>query len=172
MTDAELIAFVNNLNCSLTRKQLLSTALSLVGKVPYFWGGKSEPGWNDAWNTPRLVTAAGSSTTGTIRPYGMDCSGFSDWVYKTALGVTLHAGGLGQWDNSRRIQASELLPGDLGFLLNSDGSDWTHVLLFAGYDETGRRLWVHCTAGSGVILNTPSYEGRLILRRPTVAVLG
>lgn len=159
LTDTELVSFVNNLNCSLTRKQLLSTALSLVGKVPYFWGGKSEPGWNDAWNTPRLVTAAGSSTTGTIRPYGMDCSGFSDWVYKTALGVTLHAGGHGQWDNSRRIQASELLPGDLGFLLNSDGSDWTHVLIFAGYDKTDQRLWVHCTAGSGVVLNTPSYEG-------------
>ena len=92
--------------------------------------------------------------------------------YHDSLGVTLHAGGHGQWDNSRRIQASELLPGDLGFLLNSDGSDWTHVLIFAGYDENGQRLWVHCTAGSGVILNTPSYEGRLILRRPTVAVLG
>lgn len=60
LTDAELIAFVNAQSCSPMRKHILTTALSLVGKVPYFWGGKSAPGWNDAWNTPRLVTSAGS----------------------------------------------------------------------------------------------------------------
>ena len=76
LTDAELIAFVNSLSCNDTRKHIVTTALSLVGKVPYFWGGKSEAGWNDEWNTPKLVTAAGSSSTGTIRPYGLDCSGF------------------------------------------------------------------------------------------------
>lgn len=69
LTDAELIAFVNAQSCSPMRKHILTTALSLVGKVPYFWGGKSAPGWNDAWNTPRLVTSAGSPTTGTIRPF-------------------------------------------------------------------------------------------------------
>ena len=31
-------------------------------------------GWNDTWGTLRQVTAAGSSTTGTYRPYGLDCS--------------------------------------------------------------------------------------------------
>lgn len=39
LTDAELIAFVNRQNCNATRKHILTTALSLVGKVPYFWGG-------------------------------------------------------------------------------------------------------------------------------------
>ena len=90
LTDAELIAFLNKQNCNATRKHIVATGLSLVGKVPYFWGGKSPPGWNDEWNTPKLVTAAGSSTSGTIRPYGLDCSGFSDWVYKTAVGVSLY----------------------------------------------------------------------------------
>ena len=36
LTDAELIAFVNRQNCNATRKHILSTALSLVGKVPTF----------------------------------------------------------------------------------------------------------------------------------------
>ncbi len=36
LTDAELIAFVDRQNCSAARKQVLTTALSLVGKVPYF----------------------------------------------------------------------------------------------------------------------------------------
>ena len=58
------------------RRAVLETACRLVGKVNYFWGGKSLVlGWDDRWGTLRQVTAAGSSTTGTYRPYGMDCSG-------------------------------------------------------------------------------------------------
>lgn len=166
LTDAELIAFVNSQNCNETRKHILTTALSLVGKVPYFWGGKSAPGWNDEWNTPKLVTAAGSSTTGTIRPYGLDCSGFSAWVYSTAMGVSIGAGCNGQYPNTDAISASELLPGDLGFLADDDG--WGHVLIFAGYGENGERMWVHSSGGEGVILNTPSYEGQLSYRRLSI----
>ena len=166
LTDAELIAFVNGLNCNATRKHIITTALSLVGKVPYFWGGKSAAGWNDEWNTPKLVTSAGSSSTGTIRPYGLDCSGFTDWVYKTALGVSIQVGTSGQWGNSIAISESELLPGDLGFLMNSSGVGWNHVLMFAGYGEDGSRKWVHSEGGTGVRINTPRYEGSLVLRRP------
>lgn len=166
LTDAELIAFVDRQNCGAARKKVLTTALSLVGKVPYFWGGKSGPGWNDEWNTPKLVTAAGSVTSGTIRPYGLDCSGFTDWTYKTALGISLYGGTQTQWDNSFAISAGELLPGDLGFLAESDGQGWNHVLIFAGYGEDGRRMWVHSLSGEGVVLNSPGYESSLSLRRP------
>ena len=166
LTDAELLAFVSRQNCSPMRKHILTTALSLVGKVPYFWGGKSPPGWNDEWNTPKLVTSAGSSSTGTIRPYGLDCSGFSDWVYKTAVGISLYGSTWSQWDNSYAISSSELQPGDLGFLMNDDGAGWNHVLLFAGFGMDGERMWVHCTSGKGVVLNTPYYEASLSLRRP------
>lgn len=167
LTDAELIAFVERQNCNATRKYILSTGLSLVGKVPYFWGGKSGPGWNEEWNTPKVVTAEGSSSTGTIRPYGLDCSGFTTWVYNTALGVNIGAGTSGQYPNTVDISEAELLPGDLGFLAESDGSGWNHVLMFAGYSETGERMWVHCSSGSGVILNTPSYDSSIVLRRLT-----
>ena len=166
LTDAELIAFVNRQNCSAARKHILTTALSLVGKVPYFWGGKSPPGWNDEWNTPKLVTAAGSATSGTIRPYGLDCSGFSSWVFNTAVGVEIGAGCNGQYPNTYAVPASELLPGDLGFLADDDG--WGHVLIFAGYGENGERMWVHSSGGEGVILNTPSYEGSLSYRRLSI----
>ena len=166
LTDAELIAFVNMQNCNATRKHIITTGLALVGKVPYFWGGKSAAGWNDEWNTPKLVTAAGSSSSGTIRPFGLDCSGFSDWTYKTALGISLQAGTGGQWENSTAITAEELLPGDLGFLMESDGSGWNHVLIFAGYAADGTRMWVHSAGGTGVVFNSPSYEGSLRLRRP------
>ncbi len=58
------------------REAVVRAACSLVGKVNYFWGGKSLViGWDVRWGELRQVTAAGSSTTGTYRPYGLDCSG-------------------------------------------------------------------------------------------------
>lgn len=64
------------------RRAVVETACRLVGKVNYFWGGKSLViGWDSRWGELRQVTAAGSSTTGTYRPYGLDCSGFVDWVF-------------------------------------------------------------------------------------------
>ena len=82
------------------------------------------------------------------------------------MGVEIGAGTSGQYPNTVGIDASELLPGDLGFM--ADGNGWGHVLMFAGYDSSGSRMWVHCTSGSGVVLNTPSYESSLSLRRLTL----
>lgn len=157
ISDAELNLFLANLDCSGKRKELMRCALSLVGRVPYFWGGKSAPGWNSEWNTPKLVTAAGSSSTGTIRPYGLDCSGFTEWVYQTALGVTLYDGTWNQWDATHAIAKEELLPGDLGFMAVPGTVPVNHVLLYAGEDADGNMLWVHCASGTGVVLNSPDY---------------
>ena len=158
ITDAELNAYLNSLTCSGTRKELMRAALSLVGRVPYFWGGKSAPGWNEAWNTPRLVTAAGSSSSGTIRPYGLDCSGFTDWVYKTALGVSLLNGSWSQWDTTYAITEAELLPGDIGFMAAPGTVPVNHVLLYAGRSADGKQMWVHCSSSAGgVALNSPTY---------------
>jgi hypothetical protein len=158
ITDEELQAFLSGLICSPARKELMRTALSLVGRVPYFWGGKSAAGWNDEWNSPKLVTSAGSSSTGTLRPYGLDCSGYTDWVYKTALGKSLAGGTWDQWDSSTAIAETELLPGDLGFLDKPGNVAVNHVLLYAGRDVSGNKLWVHCSAGAGgVALNSPTY---------------
>lgn len=157
ITDEELLAFLATLDCSSTRKEIIRTALSLVGRVPYFWGGKSAAGWNPEWNTPKLVTSDGSSSTGTIRPYGLDCSGFTDWVYKTVFGETLYAGTSNQWDATEAITEAELLPGDLGFLDEPWAVDVNHVLIYAGLDADGNKLWVHCAGGTGVVFNSPTY---------------
>ena len=72
-------ALIRNLpeGLSQEREAVVRAACSLVGKVSYFWGGKSLVlGWDSSWGQLRQVTAAGSSTTGTYRPYGPDCSGF------------------------------------------------------------------------------------------------
>ena len=169
LTDTEMQAFVTLQGTGETRKQILTTALSLVGRVPYFWGGKSEAGWNAEWNTPKLVTASDSSSSGTIRPYGMDCSGFTDWVYKTALGASIGIGSSDQWDNSTAITEAELKPGDLGFLAAPSDVDTNHVLIYAGRDENGKQMWVHCESGNGVVLNSPDYVTRY--RRPFIVDL-
>ena len=165
ITDTELNAYVNSLTCSEKRKDLMRAALSLVGKVPYFWGGKSAPGWNDAWNTPRLVTAAGSSTSGTMQPYGLDCSGFTSWAYMTAFGVNLGNG----WDTTYAITEAELLPGDIGMMAARGTVTVNHILIYAGKNADGNKMWVHCTYGSGVVLNTPTYVTQF--RRPNVVDL-
>ena len=100
LTSEELIGIVDGLNTTDARKKLIETALSLVGKVSYFWGGKSPAGWNNDWGKPKKVTGSGSVTSGTIRPYGLDCSGFTDWVYKTALGRSIGTGSANQWSKS------------------------------------------------------------------------
>ena len=61
---------------SMERRMVVTYALALVGKVDYFWGGKSLVlGWDDRWGELTEVTAEGSATTGTEQPYGLDCSG-------------------------------------------------------------------------------------------------
>ena len=158
ITDMELIAFLENLTCSPARKELIRAALSLVGKVPYFWGGKSPPGWNDEWNTPKLVTASGDKTTGTLQPYGLDCSGFTDWTYNTAVGVGLPGGSSGQWYGSSAVSEADLKPGDLGFMNSPNPKLVNHVLIYAGNDANGNKLWVHCNGDTGdVALNSPTY---------------
>ena len=139
LTDEELIAFVERQNCNETRK-------------------------HDEWNTPKVVTATGSSATGTILPYGLDCSGYTDWVFKTAMGVSIKAGSWNQWDNSYAITEAELLPGDLGFMAVPGTVPVNHVLIYAGENEDGAHMWVHCTSGSGVVLNSPDYVS--YYRRP------
>ncbi len=87
ISQEEALALLQNLPADLSpeRKAVVRHALSLVGRVNYFWGGKSLVlGWDSRWGQLQLVWAEGSETTGTYRPYGLDCSGFVDWVFYNA----------------------------------------------------------------------------------------
>ena len=69
------------------RVSIVAAACSLIGKVGYFWGGKSYAiGWDDSWGSPMTVSAEGSKSSGTVRSYGLDCSGFVAWSYYNGLG--------------------------------------------------------------------------------------
>ncbi|MEG2383047.1 MAG: NlpC/P60 family protein [Oscillospiraceae bacterium] len=146
------------------RKAIIEAGFSLLGKVGYFWGGKSVAGWNNDWGKKKLVTSPGSKSSGTYRPYGLDCSGYVDWCYKTAgVGDMLSKGGTGwQWGQSYEITSGELQPGDLVFQ-HKGSSAANHVGLFLGVDENGKNLYLHCAGSSGVTLN--SYSGFVYFRR-------
>lgn len=147
------------------REAVVRTACSLVGKVNYFWGGKSLViGWDVRWGELRQVTAAGSSTTGTYRPYGMDCSGFVDWVFYNATGgqyVIGHGGGATMQHNyCTDISWSDAQPGDLVFY-----PDNSHVGIVGGKDGNGELLIIHCASGYNNVVITGK-EGFTSVGRP------
>ena len=147
------------------REAVVRTACSLVGKVNYFWGGKSLViGWDVRWGELRQVTAAGSSTTGTYRPYGLDCSGFVDWVFYNQSGgsyVIGHGGGATmQHSYCTDISWSSAQPGDLVFY-----PDNSHVGIVGGWDANGELLIIHCASGYNNVVIT-GLEGFTSIGQP------
>ena len=147
------------------REAVVRTACSLVGKVNYFWGGKSLViGWDARWGEVRQVTAAGSSTTGTYRPYGLDCSGFVDWVFYNQSGgsyVIGHGGGATmQHSYCTDISWAAAQPGDLVFY-----PDNSHVGIVGGWDANGELLIIHCASGANNVVIT-GLEGFTSIGQP------
>ena len=147
------------------REAVVRTACSLVGKVNYFWGGKSLViGWDARWGEVRQVTAAGSSTTGTYRPYGLDCSGFVDWVFYNQSGgsYVIGYGGGATMQHSYCVDISwaDAQPGDLVFY-----PDNSHVGIVGGRDANGELLIIHCASGYNNVVITGK-EGFTSISRP------
>lgn len=156
ITQEDAVALLSNLPEDLTaeRRTVIQNALMLVGKLNYFWGGKSLTlGWDFRWGTTMQVTAEGSSSTGTYRPYGMDCSGFADWVFYNASGgdyILGHGGGASmQHSYCRTITWADAKLGDLVFY-----PDDTHVGIVGGRDESGNLLIIHCASGANNVVIT------------------
>ena len=136
------------------RRTVIEAACSLVGKVTYFWGGKSLVlGWDSRWGSIQRVWADGSATTGMYLPYGLDCSGFVDWAFYNATNgayIIGHGGGAAmQHTHCTPIAWDEARPGDLVFYPNDD-----HVGIIGGRDEAGNLLIIHCAAASNGVTIT------------------
>ena len=147
------------------RKAVVETAVQLVGRVSYFWGGKSLTlGWDDRWGVPTEVTAAGSGSTGTIRPFGLDCSGFVDWSFFNATNGSYYPGRGGgaatQHSYCTNISWSDAQPGDLVFYPAD-----VHVGIVGGKDADGNLLIVHCSGGANGVVITGS-AGFTTMARP------
>ena len=152
----EVAKIMENLPADLSenRKQVVLTAYQLLGKVHYFWGGKSLIiGWDSRWGMPMKVTAEGSSTTGTVRPFGLDCSGMVDWVFYNQSGgqyVIGHGGGAtAQHSYCTPIAWSDAQPGDLVFYPGD-----SHVGIVCGFDSGGNIMIIHCASGANNVVVT------------------
>ena len=150
---------------SAERRQVVLTAYQLLGKVHYFWGGKSLIiGWDSRWGMPMEVTAEGSSTTGTVRPFGLDCSGMVDWVFYNQSGgqyVIGHGGGAtAQHSYCTPIAWSDAQPGDLAFYPGD-----SHVGIVCGFDSGGNIMIIHCASGANNVVVTGK-EGFTAVSRP------
>lgn len=164
---ADAGAVLDNLPADLSpeRKAVVKAACSLVGKVNYFWGGKSLViGWDSRWGQTAQVWAAGSSTTGTYRPYGLDCSGFVDWVfYQVSDGSYIigHGGGATmQHQHCEDIAWTDAQPGDLVFYPGNE-----HVGIVCSRDESGNLLVIHCASSRNNVVVT-GIEGFVSIARP------
>ena len=136
------------------RREVVLTAYQLLGRVHYFWGGKSLViGWDSRWGMPMEVTAEGSSTTGTVRPFGLDCSGMVDWVFYNQSGgqyVIGHGGGAtAQHSYCTPIDWSDAQPGDLVFYPED-----SHVGIVCGFDGSGNVLIIHCASSENNVVVT------------------
>lgn len=152
----EVAKIMENLPADLSeaRREVVLTAYQLLGRVHYFWGGKSLViGWDSRWGMPMEVTAEGSSTTGTVRPFGLDCSGMVDWVFYNQSGgqyVIGHGGGAtAQHSYCTPIDWSDAQPGDLVFYPED-----SHVGIVCGFDSGGNIMIIHCASGANNVVVT------------------
>lgn len=162
--EAEIWANINEQypDLSAERKALISSALSLVGRVPYFWGGghhtNLSPDYDQAWGVElREVYADGNRNQpkGTMHLYGLDCSGFTRWSILNSTGSDTMNGTaayqerfgypVSRWGN--------LQPGDF-----ANTADDGHVGIYLYTNDEGQMVFVHCSPSvNGVGINAPGY---------------
>lgn len=122
------------------RLALILTGKTLIGNVPYLWGGKaSHPGYDYTWWT---INEDGEQK-------GLDCSGFVSWVYETAgysnYNQLLSTGAI--LKNTETISESELQIGDIGLLNNGESVNHTGIYVGNGY-------WMHCSSSANTVTIT------------------
>ena len=138
------------------RQYIVATAASLIGRVPYLWGGKSSaPGFDPTWYT---------FDKDTHKQKGLDCSGFTQWVLRTT--------GYEHWDSLGWtgyylsspyldvITREELQAGDFGlFYPNTERTNHVGIYLGNGY-------WIHCSSSrNGVVVSQNSDLKFAVFRR-------
>ena len=174
-TQENLDALIDTLpdDINVDRKEVVETALSLVGKVSYVFGGKyNRLGWNNAWGNGD--EAEDAENIKISKDFGLDCSGFVSWVFINATGdpEALRAIGNGssnQWAHSEAIGWDEGRPGDLVFLCAPGHLQYNHVGIIVSVDEDGSYLVAHCSSvQDGVVVTDGWSSGFRYLRRPVL----
>ena len=156
------------------RVNVISAAYSLVGKVGYFWGGKSTViGDDPSWGTSETVSAEGSKSTGTIRAYGLDCSGFVTWAVingyqEKAMQEAVGDGTSDQWEKANVVSEADAQPGDLVFQKGPEAGSDNHVGILCGKTDAGDWIAVHCSSGKNGVTVGEAYSASFrYIRQPS-----
>ena len=156
------------------RVNVISAAYSLVGKVGYFWGGKSTViGEDPSWGTSEKVSAEGSKSTGTIRAYGLDCSGFVTWAVingyqDKAMQEAVGDGTSDQWEKANVVSEADAQPGDFVFQKGPEAGSDNHVGILCGKTDAGDWIAVHCSSGKNGVTVGEAYSASFrYIRQPS-----
>ena len=175
LTDEQISSAVaNNEYASDEQRIFIESALSLVGKVNYFWGGKCyKIGPDEDWGTSRLVTSPGHSTSDTMQPYGLDCSGYVSWCYiqlgfdKQGMIEGIGNGTWNQWEKSTAVKKRNVQLGDLAFIDAYPDASGNHVGICVGFLENGEPLIAHCSNTQNNVVVSTCGDEFIYFRRPS-----
>ena len=156
------------------RVNVISAAYSLVGKVGYFWGGKSTVlGVDPSWGATEMVSAEGSKSTGTLRAYGLDCSGFVTWAVingyqNQGMQDVVGDGTSDQWEKANVVSEADAQPGDLVFQKGLEAGSDNHVGILCGKTDAGDWIAVHCSSGKNGVTVGEAYSASFrYIRQPS-----
>lgn len=139
LTQEEINYYLNRLDKNLTpnRKKVIEIALRSVGKIPYYYGGKTSKGGYEGnyFGTKVLSDYKGRCLK------GLDCSGWINWVYMTAFNkyIIKSEGTSKLAGEGTKITRKELLPGDI---IVRPGAD-SHVMMFLEWAPDGKMKVIH-----------------------------
>ena len=156
------------------RVNVITAAYSLVGEVGYFWGGKSTKiGEDPSWGTAEKVSAAGSASTGTVRAYGLDCSGFVTWsvingYLNQGMQSSVGDGTSDQWEKANVVSEQNAQPGDLVFQKGPEAGSDNHVGIICGKTNAGDWIAVHCSSSKNGVTVGEAYGASFrYIRQPS-----
>ena len=156
------------------RVDVITAAYSLVGKVGYFWGGKSTViGEDPSWGSVEKVSADGSRSSGTLRAYGLDCSGFVTWAvingYKNqGMQAAVGDGTSDQWEKAGVVSEADAQPGDLVFQRGPEAGSNNHVGILCGKTDSGDWIAVHCSSSKNGVTVGEAYSASFrYIRKPS-----
>lgn len=156
------------------RVNVITAAYSLVGEVGYFWGGKStQIGKDSSWGSAEKVSVAGSASSGTVRAYGLDCSGFVTWsvingYLNQGMQSSVGDGTSEQWENANVVSEQDAQPGDLVFQNGPEAGSNNHVGIICGKTDAGDWIAVHCSSSKNGVTVGEAYGASFrYIRQPS-----
>lgn len=139
-SEEEGINYSNSLNI---RKDLIKVAKTLIGQVPYEWGGKAtKAGYDTSWWL---------FDENSVQQ-GLDCSGYVQWVYMTtgfSRDICNQLISTTEILNSSlpEIEKSNLQIGDIGV---KKGLITNHTGIYYGNID-GKDMWIHCSSSANTV---------------------